>query len=416
MAPPTRTVSTHDRRLLRDLAHQVAEVAARPEQAERVRLWKALNALRPERPMVLANPQNGWAELLPSSVLGCEDPGLRAWEWQLRAKLYRHRHIPDDFPVTSYLDVSWIIHATDFGVQGTQVRTDPRGAYRWDPPIKTPADLRLLRPRRFEVDHESTRASVALAQELVGDILQVRLQGETTCRQMLTRVWIHLRGLDQMMVDMYDNPNLLHDAMAFLRDEFLRQWELYEREGVLSLNNGPDHITGSGGIGATDDLPAPDYAGRTRMKDMWCWAESQETVGVGPQHFWEFVLQYQLPLINRFGLVDYGCCEPLDHKIDLLITHIPHLRWVSVSPWADRAVMAQKLGSRYVYVYKPNPALICSPRPDFAAAEQEVRETLEIARGCCVSLIMKDTHTFHNEPGRITRWAEMAIRAACEAR
>jgi hypothetical protein len=116
--------------------------------------------------------------------------------------------------------------------------------------------------------------------------------------------------------------------------------------------------------------------------------------------------------MNRFGLVDYGCCEPLDHKFDLLIKHIPRLRSVSVSPWCNRRLAAEKLGNRYVYVWKPNPSRICSPTPDFDAAEQDIRETLAIARECCLVIVMKDTSTFHNEPNRITRWTDLASRLA----
>jgi hypothetical protein len=150
------------------------------------------------------------------------------------------------------------------------------------------------------------------------------------------------------------------------------------------------------------------------VKHCLCWGESQETVGVGPEQFDEFVLQYQLPLLERFGLVDYGCCEPLDHKLDLLMEKIPHLRWVSVAPRANRERAAEKLRGRYVFVYKPNPAPICTPRPNWEQAEQEIRETLKVARGCAVHIVMKDTHTFCGEPERITRWAEMASRVVRE--
>ncbi len=243
----------------------------------------------------------------------------------------------------------------------------------------------------------------------------MRRVGETLCRAKLTRDLVHLRGLDQLMLDMYDHPQFLHWLMAFMRDEKRREWELYEREGVLSLNNGPENMMGPGGLGHTAELPAPDYAGQVRRQDMRCWGESQETVGVGPEQFHEFVLQYQLPLFERFGLVDYGCCEPLDHKLDLLIAHIPRLRAVAVSSWCDRELVAQKLENRYVYVYKPDPTPVCLPRENLQAAEQEVRETLEIARGCCVAIIMKNTQTFCQEPERLTRWTDMASRLVREA-
>jgi hypothetical protein len=73
------------------------------------------------------------------------------------------------------------------------------------------------------------------------------------------------------------------------------------------------------------------------------------------------------------------------------------------------------LGSQYVYVYKPNPARICAPRADWEAAEEDIRSTLRIARACPVHVVMKDTHTLCNEPDRVTRWAELAVRIAKEA-
>lgn len=405
-----------DRELLRRLAERVAEIAALPIQAERARLWLDMNRLRPQRPMVLADPQNGWCELVPESSLECTDPLLRGWEMALRQTIFRHDAIHDDKPITNWFNVPWIVDVGDYGLQEVQVRSEERGSYRWEAPVKTPEDLQKLHPRRIEVRHAATAERVALAQEILGDILRVRRFGEATCRMKLTRVWIHLRGLQQMMFDMYDNPEFLHAAMAFLRDDFLREWQLYEREGVLSSNNEPDSILGSGAIGHTDLLP-PATAGRpVTMPDMWCWGESQETVGVGPQQFYEFVLQYQLPVMNRFGLVDYGCCEPLDHKFDLLIKHIPRLHSVAVSPWCDRKLAAEKLGNRYLYVWKPNPSRICSPTPDFSAAEQDVCETMEIARGCCLVIVMKDTSTFHNDSRRITQWTDMATRLAAGAR
>jgi hypothetical protein len=407
--------ASSDRVVLRDLAQRVAEAAALPVQVEKARLWRCLNALHPERPMVLADPQGGWRELVPETALQCQDLALRTLELGLRFKLYRHEHIHDDYPITATLGVHWAISIGDYGLQQTETRSEERGSYHWDPPVKSEADWDRIHPRQITIDRPATLARLAQARDLLGDILQVQLVGESVCRAKLTRDLIFLRGLEQLMLDIYDRPAFLHRMMAFMRDDKQREWELYEREGVLSLNNGPESIMGSGGICHTADLPAADFAGQVRMQDMWCWGEAQETVGVGPDQFSEFVLQYQLPLLNCFGLVDYGCCEPLDRRFDLLLSHIPRLRSVAVSPWCNRREAAEKLANRYVYVYKPNPSRICSPRPDWEAAEQEIRETLDIARGCCVSLVMKDTHTFMDDPGRVTRWADMAMHLAQEA-
>ena len=401
-----------ERAILRQLAAQVAEIAALPIQAERASLWQAMNALKPVRPLVLADPQNGWDELVPEMALQCQDPLLRSWELTLRRTIFRHASIHDDWPVSDAFNVFWSVTVGGYGLQEIQHRSEEKGSYTWEAPIKCYADLEKLHPREITIDHAQTAQQVALAEDILGNLLHVRRFGEATCRTRLTRILVHLRGLQQMMLDMYDNPALLHDLMAFLRDDLLHEWQVYEQEGLLTLNNQPDSLMGSGSLGHTDQLPAAGFTGQARMQDMWCWGEAQETVGVGPDQFDEFVLQYQLPLLNRFGLVDYGCCEPLDTKFDLLIRQIPRLRSVAVSPWCNRQIAAEKLADRYVYVWKPNPSLICAPRPNFDSAEKAICETLEIARGCNLVIVMKDTSTFHNEPWRITQWTDMASRLA----
>jgi hypothetical protein len=402
----------HERQVLRRLAGQVAEAAKLPVQEERARLWLAMNSLRPERPLVLADPQNGWCELVPNSELECQHPLLRGWELSLRQLVFRSKYIHDDMPITNHFNVGWVVEVGDYGLQETQMRSEARGSYTWDAPVKTVADLDQLHPRQVKVNHIQTAEHAAMAEDILGDLLIVRRVGETMCRAKLTRVLVHLRGLQQMMLDMHDEPALLHRLMAFLRDDLLHEWQVYEQEGLLTLNNQTDSLLGSGSLGNTQELPSPGFDGRVRMQDMWCWGESQETLGVSPGMFDEFVLHYQLPLLNRFGLVDYGCCEPLDSRLDLLIRQVPRLRSVAVSPWANRRTAVEKLGNRYVYVWKPNPALICAPTPDFIAAEKDIRETLEMTRQCNLVMVMKDTSTFHNQPWRISRWTEMASRLA----
>ena len=411
-------VTRKDREVLRELAHRVAEIASAPEQADKARLWTQCNDLQPERPMVFADPQGGWANI-DEAWLRCEcDPSLRWIEGTLRRKLIRHEHIPDDYPILATLDVPVQVEGANYDDYGFALRTTstakPLGAYHIEPVITSERDFERLHFRPVTIDHEATNRAASLADDLVGDVLAVRRVGRTHWRYGLARVLIHMRGLEHMMLDMYAQPGLIHRLMGFLRDDFLHELDLFEGEDALGLNNGPDHVTGSGGLSPTRALPKPDYAGTARATDCICWAESQETVGVGPAQFEEFVLHYQLPLVRRFGLVDYGCCEPLDHKFDLLISRIPNLRWLAVPAWSNRALAAEKIGKRFVYVYKPNPAYVCAPSPAWDEAEREIRGTLEIARGCAIHIVMKDTHTFCHDPGRITRWAKMASRAARE--
>ena len=148
-----------------------------------------------------------------------------------------------------------------------------------------------------------------------------------------------------------------------------------------------------------------------RAQDLWVLSESQETVGVSPGMFAEFVLPYQLPLIERFGLCYYGCCEPLHSRWSVLKV-IPTLRRVSISPWCDQVYMAEALGRDYVFCRKPNPALISRANWDEEAIRQDLQFTMDVAGECNLEVVMKDVHTLADHPWRLGRWAELA-REVC---
>jgi hypothetical protein len=215
---------------------------------------------------------------------------------------------------------------------------------------------------------------------------------------------IDLIGLDKLMLDMYDEPDALHRLMAYMRDDHLRLIDFCEREGLLTLNNEGDYI-GSGSRGFTHTLPQHDGVD-VRAKDMWVLLESQETVGVSPRMFNEFVLPYQKTLAERFGLVYYGCCEPVDARWQYLKT-IPNLRSVSVSPWANVDVMAEALQRNYVFSRKPSPALLSTDHFDEDAVRDDIRQTLTAARDCNVELVMKDLHVTQRQPWRMARWVQI---------
>jgi hypothetical protein len=181
----------------------------------------------------------------------------------------------------------------------------------------------------------------------------------------------------------------------------------YEEPTILTLNNENDYV-GTGGVGYTHELPKTEEvrSGKVKIKDLWGTSDSQETVGVSPQMFYEFVLKHQIEILNLFGLNCYGCCEPLHDRWEF-VKNIPNLRRVSVSPWCDQEKMSGYLGKNYIFSRKPNPVLV-SVMFDEEEIRKDLRNTLRIAKDNVLEIIMKDVHTVGNEPWRITRWVEIA--------
>ena len=76
---------------------------------------------------------------------------------------------------------------------------------------------------------------------------------------------------------------------------------------------------------------------------------------VGPKQHWEFVQVHEKKIADRFGLSAYGCCEPIEDKLEY-IKSFETLRRISVSPWADIQKCSDRMGKDYVYSWKPNPS------------------------------------------------------------
>jgi len=219
------------------------------------------------------------------------------------------------------------------------------------------------------------------------------------------RVLAGFRGLDQMMWDMADRPEWVHRAMSFLAEGMSRIFDQVDVYDKLDLCN-TDEYVGSGGVAYTDELPGPGFQGRVRLKDLWGFAEAQEFSRVSPAMHEEFALRYQRPLLERFGLTCYGCCEPVTDRLQYLFK-IPNLRRISISPWADLRIAAEGLQDKYIFSWKPNPAQLCGDF-DTDAIRKGIREALEIAKDNVFEMILKDTHTVDGDPSRLSTWVRIA--------
>jgi hypothetical protein len=274
------------------------------------------------------------------------------------------------------------------------------------PAIKKRGDLERLRFQRLEVDRETTRRAVELAGDIFGDLLDVRTTGAWWWSLGMTTDLVVLRGMEQAMIDMIDEPSFVHEMMAFLTENALSKLDVLEASGLLSLNT--DTYLPPGGFGYTDELPTEDFSGKVRTADMWGFAESQESVGVSPEMFAEFIFPCQVKVLRRFGLATYGCCEPLDRRWEI-IRQIPRLRKVSVSCFADLEMMAGQLEDGYCFCMKPHPADLARPVLNRYEVRRKLRRAFEATKGCRVEVLMQDTHTIGGNPQNVIDWVRIAL-------
>ena len=402
-------ITAPDREILRTLAHKVRDIAELPIQQQRRELWTRHNSLKPGRPLILVFPEGSWQELLLPSTLQCTSDRAREIEWALRCRVYYHEHLRDDTVIEKEWVVHKVIHDSGWGLEPRHIASpDARGAWRFDPVIREPADLQKLRWPVIACDDQTTEQALAEAQGLFGDVLTVRLKGVAHLSYHLMNQYTGLRGLEEVMVDMYTAPQMLHDAMAFFEQGHRRVLEQYVSQNLLSLNNDSTYQS-SGGNGYTDELPAPGFcARRVRPCDMWASAESQEMAQVGPKQHAEFALRYERRLLEAFGLTGYGCCEDLTRKLDDVLS-IPHLRRISISPFANVDLCASRLKGSYIFSWKPRPSDLVGDL-DEQRIRSYIRHTIEVAaaHGCVLEMILKDTHTCENHPERFDRWTQIA--------
>ena len=416
------SISEKDKKIIRDLARKVAEIASDPVNDRKREMWMRLNRLERVRPLihVQAIDWNIWEELIPPDRLETADRFSRQHELELRKRIFCWENFRDDRVVDDVMvcpiAVRGDILSTGFGIVKNLDRPEnPSGAHAYRPVIVTEEDIvKIQTEPELSVDWEETGRRYGRLCDLYGDTLRVEKRGPDFFWFGPMDQFIQWRGIQQMFVDLLDRPRWVHAALERITTGYMNNIEQLERLGVLSLGNGNTRL-GSGGYGWTDELPQPDFDGeRVRLKDLWARAATQIfTDGVSPEMHDEFAVQYEKRLLGRFGLSCYGCCEPLDRKMHV-VRKIGNLRRVSMSPWVDIGRAAEAVGRDYIYTHKPNPTIVSMHRWDPDLAREELRDAFEKTRDNVVEVNLQDLHTVRNEPRRLTAWTEMAMQLAEE--
>ena len=454
--------------LLHRLCQKLRSLSQTVENEEKRQHWKQHNLMTGNsRPLLWVCPDDdgGWQELI-GDLLVCEDRDLRSMEFQLRKQIFHGEHFHDDFvfePILRF-DIPGLYTGYHYGkagpqrswgipIKGYQVG---RKAYGLKCAFDYNRDMeRFLDSEVDFIENTATlnRLKDKYEQASKGVLeIQFNLPYVVLVQSLLIEL-VHLRGLQELMYDLIEQPNVVSAVLghmsaskARLLDKLENEKRLFDNRTNIYTGSGglgytdeyigsgrlgyTDEYIGSGGLGYTDEYIgsgrlgyADEYIGfcglsrtdantgsggldhtdayigndRVKLDDMWGFADAQEFSCVSPSMFEEFALKHQAVGLNKFGMASYGCCEPLDDRLELIFRHIPRLRRISVSPWSNPVLSAEKIGRRAIFSWKPNPVEICTGF-NYDTVRKELVNVAAATKNCTTEVILKDIRTCGKTP------------------
>ena len=71
---------------------KVAEIALKGNQQIKREKWIKINSLDSSEPIVFADPENGWHEIITKESLECSNSLAREWEFRLLKEIFWEEH------------------------------------------------------------------------------------------------------------------------------------------------------------------------------------------------------------------------------------------------------------------------------------------------------------------------------------
>lgn len=407
-------ITQTDRAILRELAKHQMDLAYSKENKMVQNEWYRHHRFEKGRPMVHIEIGTFEHEIIPKR-LRCETPFGRELETTLYRQFINHEIFNDDRVVPDYFPVYWQTHFTLFDLKIHVTHASNNDGldlgHQFDHIL---TDLKAMIPNllssTFGVDRNATNPYKAAVEDILGDILPVRLvmNSLTSCP---TQDLVHLMGMESLFLAMYDVPDLFKKMMEQVSHDYITYFRWLESEGLLLPTVGAE-LLGNGSFCFNETLPNTQVVTSTR--DVWGFMDSQETVGVSPDMFNEFIFPCYQTIAKEFGLMSYGCCEPVHSLWESSLSHLDNLKKISISPWCNETYMGEQLRDRsIIYFRKPSPNYLgVGTRFDEEGFRAHIRATVKAASGCQLEFAQRDVYTINHDEDKVRR-AVQIIREEC---
>ena len=396
-------MTQRDKDIVRELAKRYMELATDERQQDMNRRMKATNDLQITRPPVLID-EIPWYQMDIDGELTClcEDKGARKAEETLRRAIYRRKHFKADTIFEPFWRVTMSYDSTGLGLDAQEqiIRTDDTNnivSHHYEDILEDEEAFKAMHVPTFTARPDKDERAMSFYTELFGDSMPVKLCGRGIFYDAPWDRIVRLRGMEPVLFDMYDRPEYLHAIRKLYMDAMLAEIEFVNSNLKVDPTSPFLHCTPASVSGLAED----------GCKATWYRTMAQGFSEISPEMQKEFDVDYALETSKHFAYTYYGCCEPLDRKLDVIFT-IPNLRKVGVSPWAREEVMAERLGGKYVYSRKPNPSHVAiKTDPDLIRRETETTVKLCQKYGCPADFTLKDISTVSHRPENLILWSEV---------
>ena len=397
-----------DREIVRELAKRYMEIASSDLHVRMRQRFRDVNDLKPTRPP-LSIEEIPWHEMNMDGELDCraEEGRLRSMEYGLRTALFREKHFRCDNYIVPWWSVYKSYSNTGFGfrIDEDRVAVDKQNnivSHRYHDVLADERSLEAYHDPVITPYPEKDRENMAFAEEIFDGILPVRLTGHGIYYAPWDDIAM-LRGVEPILVDIYERPEYLHRIMELFSRGMKLQMDQMEAYGLYEPESIALHCTP--GLFTHTEPVDPGFG---KCGNVWFRTMAQMFSTVSPDAHYEFDVQYSIPLASRCAHTYYGCCEPLHDRLHILKRY-PNLRKVGCSPWANVEKTAEQLGGDYVLSRKPNPAHVARVT-DPEQIRREIEETVRICRkyGTPCDITLKDISTVGYRPENLIVWAETA--------
>ncbi|MGN0493706.1 MAG: hypothetical protein ACI4F7_08675 [Acutalibacteraceae bacterium] len=389
---------------IRELAKEQMEIAKSPEMQELAEDWRKLNDCESQKPLVTVELLSFEHEILPQ-FMKCDTEEGRELERIFLRNIINHKYFGDDTFVSDFIPVYYGAYFKPFDIDLNIENTDGVGR-RFIPALfDLESDFNKLKPSLMGVIQKSeTEKRTEYLNELFGDIIPAKIVGNALYT-VPTQDIVHLMSMENMYLAMYDTPELFHEMMRLLTDDYLKYFDLLEHNGYLLPTVFCERV-GQGTYCFTNDLPKENI---TKTNQIWGFMDSQETAGISPEMYNEFIFPYYKKIMDRYGLLSYGCCEAVDPIWELCISKVKNLRKVSISPWCNEEYMGEQLrGRKTVYHRKPSPNFLgVGKNLDEDGLRDHIRKTLSAAKGCTLEITQRDVYTVNNDIDKVARFVKI---------